>query len=150
MLDANIKSQLKAYLEKLVAPIELVASLDQSAKSQELHQLLTEISELSDQVRLREDGSDPRRPSFSVGRLDQPARIRFAGLPLGHEFTSLVLALLQVGGHPSKAAPELLEQVQGTTTWLTKQCVACAHHYQPVGCEMPACPGMRTWHAPHN
>ena len=106
MLDNSLKAQLKGFLERLVAPIELVASLDQSAKSQELHQLLTEISELSDQVRLREDGSDPRRPSFSVGRLDQPARIRFAGLPLGHEFTSLVLALLQASGYPPKISDE--------------------------------------------
>jgi alkyl hydroperoxide reductase subunit F len=61
-------------------------------------------------VSVREDGEDTRRPSFTIGNPGQAARIRFAGLPMGHEFTSLVLALLQAGGHPPKADAALLEQ----------------------------------------
>ena len=102
MLDANIKTQLKAYLEKLVAPIELVASLDDSAKSAEMRGLLEDIAGLSDKVHLLENGSDARRPSFAVGKVGEPARIRFAGLPMGHEFTSLILALLQASGYAPK------------------------------------------------
>jgi alkyl hydroperoxide reductase subunit F len=102
MLDANIKAQLQAYLEKLVDPIELVASLDDGAKSAEMRGLLEDIASLSDKVALLENGIDARRPSFSIGRVGQPARIRFAGLPMGHEFTSLILALLQASGYAPK------------------------------------------------
>ena len=94
MLDSSIKTQLKAYLEKLVQPIELVASLDDSATAQEMRSLLADIAELSDKVSLREDGQAARRPSFGIARAGQSPRIHFAGIPMGHEFTSLVLALL--------------------------------------------------------
>jgi alkyl hydroperoxide reductase subunit F len=113
MLDANLKGQLKGYLDNVKQPIELVAALDDSAKANELYELLQEIDGLSDMITLREDGdSDVRRPSFAINRVGTDVGVRFAGIPMGHEFTSLVLALLQVGGHPSKATPELIQQVQ--------------------------------------
>ena len=111
MLDANLKSQLKSYLERVTQPIELVASLDDGAKSREMLELLQEIESLSALITLRDDGMDARRPSFSINRPNGDIKLRFAGLPMGHEFTSLVLALLQVGGHPSKASAETLEQI---------------------------------------
>ena len=113
MLDADLKTQLKAYLEKLVQPIELVAALDDGAKSRELEGLLSEIASLSDKITFRRDDGDARRPSFAINRVGSDIGVRFAGLPMGHEFTSLVLALLQVGGHPSKAAADVIEQVRG-------------------------------------
>ncbi|TPW14317.1 MAG: alkyl hydroperoxide reductase subunit F, partial [Halothiobacillaceae bacterium] len=112
MLDANIKTQLRGYLEKLSAPIELVASLNESDKSREMHSLLQEIASLSNKVSLREAGNDSRRPSFAIGKVGETARIRFAGLPMGHEFTSLVLALLQASGYPPKIEAELVEQIK--------------------------------------
>ncbi|WP_424682585.1 alkyl hydroperoxide reductase subunit F [Frateuria sp. YIM B11624] len=112
MLDTNLKTQLQAYLEKLVQPIELAASLDDSAKSAELNELLTEIASLSDKISLVRRDDDARKPSFAINRAGTDVSVRFAGIPLGHEFTSLVLALLQVGGHPSKAAAETIEQVR--------------------------------------
>lgn len=111
MLDANLKTQLQAYLEKVTQPFEIVASLDNSAKSTELKSLLEEISSLSNKITLRLDGTDARKPSFSLNRIGADMSLRFAGIPLGHEFTSLVLALLQVGGHPSKLAQEMIEQI---------------------------------------
>ncbi|TDR73087.1 alkyl hydroperoxide reductase subunit F [Paludibacterium purpuratum] len=111
MLDANIKNQLQNYLTRLVQPVELIASLDDSAKSREMFELLQEIAALSPLVTLKSDGQDVRRPSFRVGRPEAPGRIVFAGIPLGHEFTSLVLALLQTGGHPAKVDAALLEQI---------------------------------------
>ncbi|MBA4690481.1 MAG: alkyl hydroperoxide reductase subunit F, partial [Pseudomonas sp.] len=57
-------------------------------------------------------GDDARKPSFSLNRIGGNISLRFAGIPMGHEFTSLVLALLQVGGHPSKTAPEVIEQIK--------------------------------------
>ena len=113
MLDANIKQQLKAYMEKLQQPIELVAAYDDSDKSQELKQLLEEIEPMSSKIGLRtENDQRVRRPSFAIQRVGSDVSVRFAGIPMGHEFTSLVLALLQVGGHPSKASQELIEQIQ--------------------------------------
>ncbi|MCX7514117.1 alkyl hydroperoxide reductase subunit F [Frateuria sp. STR12] len=112
MLDTNLKNQLQAYLEKLVQPIELAASLDDSAKSAELEELLTEIASLSDKIILVRRDDEARKPSFAINRVGTDVSVRFAGIPLGHEFTSLVLALLQVGGHPSKAAAETIEQVR--------------------------------------
>jgi alkyl hydroperoxide reductase subunit F len=112
MLDANLTSQLKAYLEKLTQPIELVASLDDGAKSAELEQLLQEIAALSDKIRYERRDDDARKPSFAINRVGSDIGVRFAGIPMGHEFTSLVLALLHVGGHPSKVTQEVIEQVQ--------------------------------------
>src|SRR5690554_1180371 len=113
MLDANLKTQLKAYLEKVTQPFEIVASLDDGAKSQEMLSLLQDIAGLSDKITLRTDGNDARKPSFSLNRINGNISLTFAGLPMGHEFTSLVLALLQVGGHPSKESQDVIEQIQG-------------------------------------
>jgi alkyl hydroperoxide reductase subunit F len=112
MLDANLKQQLSTYLVNIREPIELVASLDASPKSQELAELLTEIASLSDKVSYVATGTDKRVPSFMIRRTGTDIGVTFAGLPMGHEFTSLVLALLQVGGHPSKAAQDVIEQVK--------------------------------------
>ncbi len=113
MLDTNIQEQLKAYLQRLQHRIEIVATLDASPKAQEMREMLHEIAALSDKVSLREDGNNPRRPSFGVALPGEAPRVHFAGIPMGHEFTSLVLALLQVGGHPPKVSEEVLEQIRG-------------------------------------
>ncbi len=112
MLDSNLKAQLKTYLEKVTQPFEIVASLDDGAKSQEMLAMLEDITSLSDKITLRTDGNDVRKPSFALNRIGGNISLRFAGIPMGHEFTSLVLALLQVGGHPSKTAPEVIEQIK--------------------------------------
>ncbi|MBN6774396.1 alkyl hydroperoxide reductase subunit F [Pseudomonas granadensis] len=112
MLDANLKAQLKSYLERVTQPIEIVASLDDGAKSREMHDLLKDVASLSSQITLIDNGDDARKPSFSINRPGADISLRFAGVPMGHEFTSLVLALLQVGGHPSKASVEVIEQIR--------------------------------------
>ena len=112
MLDANLKQQLQGLLTNLREPIELISSLGDDAKSAELATLLDDIAALSDMVSVTRADDDARRPSFLIRRAsDANVAVRFAGIPMGHEFTSLVLALLQVGGHPPKVAPEVLEQV---------------------------------------
>lgn len=112
MLDANLKAQLKSYLERVTQPIEIVASLDDGAKSQEMLALLKDVVSLSDKITLLDNGTDARKPSFSLNRPGADISLRFAGIPMGHEFTSLVLALLQVGGYPSKASVEVIEQIR--------------------------------------
>jgi alkyl hydroperoxide reductase subunit F len=112
MLDTNLKTQLKAYLEKLTRPVELIATLDEGAKSTEIRELLVDIAGLSDKVSFREENDrQVRKPSFLITNPGSNSGPRFAGSPLGHEFTSLVLALLQTGGHPSKEAQSLLDQI---------------------------------------
>lgn len=112
MLDANLTAQLKAYLERVREPFELVASLDDSQNARDMRELLEEITQLSSQITLRTDGQDARRPSFALNRIGSSMSLRFAAIPLGHEFTSLVLALLWVGGHPPKAEPEVIDQIK--------------------------------------
>ena len=112
MLDANTTAQLKSYLGNLRRPIELVASLDASPKSVEMRSLVEEVTAQSDLVTARFDGDDARRPSFAIRADEGRAEAVFAGLPMGHEFTSLILALLHVGGHPPKEDAELLDAVR--------------------------------------
>lgn len=112
ILDANTTAQLKTYLGNLRRPIELVASLDGSPKAAEMRSLVEEVAAQSDLVTARFDGDDARRPSFAIRGDEGRAEAVFAGLPMGHEFTSLILALLHVGGHPPKEDAELLDAVR--------------------------------------
>jgi NADH-dependent peroxiredoxin subunit F len=111
VLDSNLTTQLKTYLANVRQPIELIASVDGGEKSRQMVELLDEIAALSDLVSVSRDGDDARRPSFLIHRTGTDVGVRFAGIPLGHEFTSLVLALLQVGGHPPKLSPEVIDQI---------------------------------------
>ena len=115
MLDSDLKDQLQAYLQKLTRPVELVAALDDGEGSRELRELLVELTQLSGKVSLRE-AREPgdRVPSFAIASpaAGHDISLRFAGIPLGHEFTSLVLALLQVGGHPPKLDADTIERIR--------------------------------------
>jgi alkyl hydroperoxide reductase subunit F len=113
MLDHDLKTQLQAYLQKLVRPVELIAALDDGESSRELRALLTELTTLSDKVTLREAQAPGERvPSFAIASPGHDIALRFAGIPMGHEFTSLVLALLQVGGHPPKLGEETIARIR--------------------------------------
>ncbi len=113
MLDAGSKSQLQSYLGRATQPIEIVASLDDSTASAELKSLLKDIADASPLVKVTESRDDIyRKPSFSINRPSENNGPRFAGLPMGHEFTSLVLALLQIGGYPSKVEEPVLQQIR--------------------------------------
>ena len=131
MLDAPLKAQLKAYLERLIYPVELVATLDDRPASAEMKTLIEDIVSLNTKVSARFDGNDARRPSFSISRAGQDMGLRFAAIPMGHEFTSLVLALLQAGGHPPKVETEVIEQVQALDadlvfeTYMSLSCHNC-------------------------
>ncbi len=116
MLDSAMKTQLQVYLGKLQRPIRLIASLDDSAKSVELRALLLDIASLSELVSFDDTGADSRRPSFVVARAGENTGVRFAAIPLGHEFTSLVLTLLWTGGHPPKVATDVIDQIQAIDT----------------------------------
>ncbi|SDE30348.1 alkyl hydroperoxide reductase subunit F [Variovorax sp. CF079] len=113
MLDAGTKAQLKSYLDRITQPIEIVASLDDSKASGDLQSLLKDVADSSSLVKVTESRDDNhRKPSFSINRPSQSHGPRFAGIPMGHEFTSLVLALLQVGGYPPKVDEAVLQQIR--------------------------------------
>ncbi|MBL8256129.1 MAG: alkyl hydroperoxide reductase subunit F [Pseudoxanthomonas mexicana] len=131
MLDANLKTQLKAYLEKAVRPIHITAQLDDSASSAELQALLRDLQDASDKISVTEQRGGERTPSFALTSPGHDIHLTFAGLPMGHEFTSLVLALLQVGGHPSKLAQDVIEQIRDLDgdyrfeTYFSLTCQSC-------------------------
>ena len=139
MLDANIKSQLQAYFDKLTQQIDIVANLDDSAASGEMLELLEDIAGLSGRITLeqRRDANE-RTPSFSLNRPGEKIGLRFAGIPMGHEFTSLVLALLQVGGHPPKVEDDVIEQVKSLQgefrfeTYISLSCHNCPEVVQAL------------------
>jgi alkyl hydroperoxide reductase subunit F len=138
MLDDSLKTQLSAYLEKLRQPIRLAASLDDSDASRELEELLRGIASLSDKVEYERTDDAGRRPSFAIVRDGTDVDVRFAGIPLGHEFTSLVLALLWVGGHPPKIEDDVVEQVRAIEgeyrfeTYMSLSCQSCPDTVQAL------------------
>lgn len=130
MLDANLKKQLDTYLQNIVNPVEVTVSVDDSPKGKELYELAAEIADMSGKISLRE-AQDQRTPSMGVTVPGEEPRVKFAGIPMGHEFTSLVLALLQAGGHPSKADAALQEQIRNLEgeyhfeTYISLSCHNC-------------------------
>jgi alkyl hydroperoxide reductase subunit F len=139
MLDTNLKQQLKTYLQNLKSEVELLVSLDDSAKAAEVNELANEIAELSDLVSLRrDDNALDRKPAMRVRSVAKDTHITFAGVPLGHEFTSLVLALLHSGGHPIKVEADLLEQIRqlpgrfAFETYISLSCQTCPEVVQAL------------------
>ncbi|WPU55366.1 alkyl hydroperoxide reductase subunit F [Stenotrophomonas acidaminiphila] len=113
MLDDTLKTQLQQYMGLLRQPLRLIASLDDSAASTDMRSLLADIVAAGNgKISLDTTGSDARRPSFVIAREGESHGVRFAGLPLGHEFESLVLTLLWTGGHPPKVAPEVIDGIK--------------------------------------
>lgn len=135
MLDTAMKTQLKAYLERLVRPVEITAFVDDGAKSKEMLELLSDITDCSPKVTVAErrdgDAAGARVPSFALSSPGESIALTFAGLPMGHEFTSLVLALLQTGGYPPKLEPEVIEQIKALDgnfvfeTYFSQSCQNC-------------------------
>ena len=139
MLDAAIKNSLQTYLGNITHEVNIIASLDNSDKAREMRDLLEEITELSPRLSYQEQNDDnARKPSFALNRAGSNMGLRFAGVPMGHEFTSLALALLQVGGHPPKARDEVIEQIrqlQGEyvfETYISLSCQNCPEVVQAL------------------
>ena len=138
MLDPALKQQLQSYLQRVTLPIEIVASLDETEASREMQELLVEVASLSPLISLDYTEHAERKPSFSLNRKGSAMSIRFAGLPMGHEFTSLVLALLQVGGYPPKVDEQVIEQVRNLKgefrfeTFISLSCQNCPEVVQAL------------------
>ena len=131
-LDQNIKNQLSTYMAKIESPVEIVYFENESDKSAEMVDLLTEVDAMSSMISIKKrEDSTHRSPSFQVNQPDYVTGIVFAGVPMGHEFTSFILAILQVGGYPLKIEKELIEQIKSITgsykfeTYISLSCHNC-------------------------
>ncbi|TYR74789.1 alkyl hydroperoxide reductase subunit F [Rossellomorea vietnamensis] len=111
LLDADIKAQLAQYLELLEGDILLKVSAGDDEVSRDMLVLVDELATMSSHIKVENTELD-RTPSFSVNRIGEDTGVTFAGIPLGHEFTSLVLALLQVSGRAPKVDQSVLDQVK--------------------------------------
>src|SRR5699024_5705031 len=132
LLDDNLKAQLSQLVDRITEKVELVYSLDDRSQSADLKQLLEDIAALSDNITARQDDElHERKPAFTIQRAGSDVGVTFAGIPMGHEFSSLVLALLQVGGNPIKEEQDLIDQVAALdgdfefTTYMSLTCQNC-------------------------
>jgi alkyl hydroperoxide reductase subunit F len=145
VLDEAMRGQLRDAFTRLTAPVELVLSVDGSDASGELADLAAEVAELSEHVTVRHDGDGARRPSVDVGG---SGRVCFAGVPGGHEFTSLVLAILAVGGHRTvdDATTATIEGLDGGyefETYVSLSCQNCPVVVQALNLLAAMHPGIR-------
>ncbi|MDU0331224.1 alkyl hydroperoxide reductase subunit F [Paenibacillus sp. 3LSP] len=146
-LDADIKQQLEQYLQLLEGNVLLKVSAGTDAVSNEMLDLVNELSTMSDKITV-EQTSLPRTPSFSVNRVGEDTGITFAGVPLGHEFTSLVLALLQVSGRPPKVEQNIIDQIKAIKgeyrfeTYVSLSCHNCPDVVQALNLMSVLNPGI--------
>lgn len=134
ILDNNIKTQLQSHFSSIVDPVELVIALDDSTKSQEVKALANDLLGLSEHFLIREDDTIERKPMLSIRSPKRGTEINFAGVPMGHEFTSLILALLHTGGVATKASELEVEQIKGLQSTLNFEV------YISLSCQ--TCPGV--------
>src|SRR3954468_14600594 len=111
MLDAEIKTQLSQYMQLMEGEVHIKVSVGSDDVSRDMLALVEELATMSSNIKIEKTELE-RTPSFSVNRPGVDTGITFAGIPLGHEFTSLVLALLQVSGRAPKVDPKVMDQVK--------------------------------------
>lgn len=139
LLDSNLTTQLAGLLEKMVNPINLVAYVDSSENSQKVIELLQEVANQSNKITvIKGDKSSTKRiPSFSITNPQNNISVSFAGLPLGHEFSSLVLAILQVSGYAPKISEDQRKAILSigsheVTTYMSVTCINCPEVVQSL------------------
>ena len=137
MLDANLLEQLRGHFAKMTRRVTLTATFDDSTTSGQMRELLADLASVSGLITV-EEGTNDRAPSFSLSSQTSGEAVRFAGLPLGHEFTSLVLAILQMGGNPPVASAETLAQIAALDqplnfeTFFSQSCQNCPEVVQAL------------------
>ncbi len=130
IFDENLRTQLEQYLALLENDLEITYSVADDEHSKTLKEMLFELQGFSKRILLKE-AVLTRTPSFTLSRIGEKPRITFAGAPLGHEFTSLVLALLQVSGRAPKVEDKILGQIKklkgplNFTTYVSLTCHNC-------------------------
>ena len=147
-LDADIKAQLSQYLQLMEGDVQIKVSAGSDAVSHDMLELVDEIAGMSSKITV-EKTELYRTPSFSVNRAGEDTGVVFAGIPLGHEFTSLVLALLQVSGRPPKVEQHLIDQIKSIRgsyefeTYVSLSCHNCPDVVQALNLMSILNPGIR-------
>ncbi|MFW6265000.1 MAG: alkyl hydroperoxide reductase subunit F, partial [Bacillota bacterium] len=137
ILDADIKAQLNEYLQLMEGEVLFKVSVGSDKVSRDMLALVEELSSMSSEIKL-EETSLPRTPSFSVNRIGEDTGVTFAGIPLGHEFTSLVLAILQVSGRAAKVENSVIDQIKNIEgkyqfeTYISLSCHNCPEVVQAL------------------
>ena len=130
ILDQEIKEQLNEYLQLMEGDVLLKVSAGDDETSQDMLALVEELSSMSSKIKM-EKTSLSRTPSFSVNHSGEDIGVTFAGVPLGHEFNSLVLALLQVSGRAAKVEQNIIDQIKNIQgehhfeTYISLSCQKC-------------------------
>jgi len=146
-LDHEIKAQLEQYLQLLEGDIVLKVSAGSDEASQEMLALVDELASMSTKITV-EKTQLSRTPSFSVNRVGEDTGVTFAGTPLGHEFTSLVLALLQVSGRAPKVEQSVIDQIKSIKgeykfeTYISLSCHNCPDVVQALNLMSVLNPGI--------
>ena len=149
MLDADLKSELQGYLTRISQPVEIIAAVDGGDKSREMIELLHDIESLSSLVSVVQGDEAQLKPSFALRGPGAATRVCFAGVPLGHEFSSLVLALLQAGGYPPKLDDAVAAQIRALDgdfyfeTFVSLSCQSCPDVVQALNTMAALNPGIR-------
>lgn len=147
MLDDDIKKQLAEYLQLLENNVLIKISTGSDSISNDMAALMDEMTALSPRIKT-EQVKLPRTPSFTINRMEEDFGVTFAGIPLGHEFTSLVLALLQVSGRPPKVDAKLIDQVKSIKgeyhfeTYISLSCHNCPEVVQALNLMSVLNPGI--------
>lgn len=147
ILDADIKAQLNQYLQLLESDILLKVSAGTDKLSSDMLALVDELATMSSKIKV-ENTTLERTPSFSVNRIGENTGVTFAGIPLGHEFTSLVLALLQVSGRAPKVDQKVIDQVKAIKgeyhfeTYVSLSCHNCPDVVQALNVMSVLNPGI--------
>lgn len=137
LLDAEIRQQLAEYLKLMEGDVKLVVSAGEDETSKDMLALIDELSAMSPHIHV-EKANLLRTPSFTVDKPNESTGIVFAGVPLGHEFSSLVLALLQVSGRAPKADPAIIERIKAIQstlkfeTYISLSCHNCPEVVQAL------------------
>jgi alkyl hydroperoxide reductase subunit F len=149
MLDADLKSELQGYLTRISQPVEIIAAVDGGDKSREMIELLHDIESLSGLLSVVQGDEAQLKPSFALRGPGAATRVCFAGVPLGHEFSSLVLALLQAGGYPPKLDDAVAAQIRALDgdfyfeTFVSLSCQSCPDVVQALNTMAALNPGIR-------
>jgi NADH-dependent peroxiredoxin subunit F len=148
MLDAEIKTQLEQYLQLLENDIVLKVSAGSDKVSQDMLAFVDEVAGMSPKIKVEKTTLE-RTPSFSVDRVGEDSGIVFAGIPLGHEFSSFVLALLQVSGRPPKVEQSIIDQIKNLDgeyhfeTYVSLSCTNCPDVVQALNMMSVLNPGIK-------
>ncbi|NLH44735.1 MAG: alkyl hydroperoxide reductase subunit F [Acholeplasmataceae bacterium] len=111
LLDNDVREKLSQYLQLMENDVLIKVSVADDPASHQMSEFVRELADLSAKIHVKETAL-ARVPSFSINKVNQDTGITFAGIPLGHEFTSLVLALLQTSGYPPKIDASLVDQIK--------------------------------------